>query len=194
VTLCAPILSHSRLLHGQMTSTMCRASGCVGAAPCSALHFVRARGQAGNRAWLLQSCTPPHSHSLLLSTLTRLTRSPSVRLPPDAVHHGHRELACARASTVHRSPRTKPHLYHRLVRRRDTLFPEPKADRSSPSTPPFIGSRQHAWTERHRPPSAKPRTSSSSSSTTASCRSSPSPSSLSVSRYPHRARLSLSLF
>jgi hypothetical protein len=70
-----------------------------------------------------------HSRSLLSSR----SHSPSlsVCLPSDVVRHGRRELARARASTDHRSPRTKSQSLHHLVPRLDTLFPKLKDDRST---------------------------------------------------------------
>jgi hypothetical protein len=71
--------------------------------------------------WLKWTCLAL-SHSL--SSRSHSPRSLFFHLSP-APHqpHGRRELAHARASTIHRSPRTNPHPHHHLVRRRDTLFP-----------------------------------------------------------------------
>jgi hypothetical protein len=157
------------------------------AASSSRAHLVRAASSC-----LGQSGACRASLALISSTLTRLALffllSPVPHRPPWP-------LLANSLPRSHRPPFPKPSPAIASPSRAPSRhpFPESKAYRSSSSTPPFIGSRQRVWTERHRPPFTKPRTSSSSSSTTAPSRPSPSPSSPPISHHPSRARVSPSL-
>jgi hypothetical protein len=101
-------LSHLRLQSEQIVSAKWRAPGRMDAtpAPCRALS-VRMDNQQPRLASFCQALHRALTHSRSLLSSRSHSPSLSVRLPPDVVRHGRRELARVRASTDHRSPQTK---------------------------------------------------------------------------------------